>query len=353
MSHGITKFDQIVGVEKFWHGLNTVVEKVEFDGGPIDWEVHEEPVFDADMNPIHSLVEKQGEFEERPYKRLVTKFEETNGSVTPITLHVAQDSYEIIQNRKLFEASRILLDEYGFRIVSMGSILGRKRVFFTLESDDSTFNVGDDKNILRISVISSHNGSAKASFIETAFRVVCNNTFQAAYNQLEGFRKAQLRGDEIGKFFDFVKHTKNADVKLQEVKQGMIGYVQRKEVIAEELTGLSQTKITESDASDFALGIVGMSSDSISTRGLNQAGEIFGLFKGGIGNSGSSRYDLLNGVTEFYTHNAASDPDRMFVSSEFGTYANRKKEAFIRLTSEEMFQKTCQHGSKLLDAVTN
>ena len=89
------------------------------------------------------------------------------------------------------------------------------------------------------------------------------------------------------------------------------------------------------------------------TRLTNTVDRLENLFHYGRGNVGASRYDLLNAVTDYYTHESAGGDDvaKQFNSSEFGAGAKRKGEFFQVISDESRFAKTRAHGENVLLAL--
>lgn len=89
--------------------------------------------------------------------------------------------------------------------------------------------------------------------------------------------------------------------------------------------------------------------DEMSTRASNTVNAISNLFVAGIGNNGNTYADLLNGVTEYYTHsNNKKNAFNNFQSSEFGGAAQTKAEFFDALMNDDTLNSLAKRGEKLL-----
>ena len=106
--------------------------------------------------------------------------------------------------------------------------------------------------------------------------------------------------------------------------------------------------ISRKDAQLFALGFVG----SDKTRGANIAEDINKRFRKGIANEGKTRYDMWNGITEYYTHGTRNKPtesqiEAQYKASELGTGARAKVRALNVLTNENAYLNTIQRGKAI------
>jgi hypothetical protein len=107
----------------------------------------------------------------------------------------------------------------------------------------------------------------------------------------------------------------------------------------------------------FAGFITPPASALMSSRGRNTVGELGRLHVGGIGNQGSTEWDMLNAYTQYRTHGAADSKTplgRRFASSEFGTAADTKAEFYNFLVTRRHngvdIDKVEERGAKLLAA---
>jgi hypothetical protein len=98
----------------------------------------------------------------------------------------------------------------------------------------------------------------------------------------------------------------------------------------------------------FSMGLLADGKGKLSTTAKNTAEEIASLAFGGIGNKGETRWDLFNGITERYTRGASDNTASAFVSSEFGTAADTKAQAFDSLMDDATFDALVANGERLL-----
>lgn len=318
MAHKIEKNDTVFTISKAWHGLEKIVDRIEGFG----FEVKAVPLYlDADSGPIAT------------HKAIV----DDSGAL----ISVAKSSYEIITNQSIFDSASAAVGEVeGARIVSAGSVKGRKVVFATVELDGlKDFNAGGDAHTAKLNLISSHDGT-KAFTARFGFtRIVCANTVQMA----ESEAKSSLT----------LYHTKNSARQIKGMKETVAELVRASEFYKEQAERLRSETCNEEQARNFlAAFLAPVGASELSTRAANQVDEIAALFAKGKGNSGETRWDLFNGITEYFTHEASDDKGKLFESSEFGTYADKKTEAMGELTAlSATWKATQKKGRDLLATV--
>lgn len=316
MAHEITAIDKVLTLTKAWHHLETIVPQITGFG----WDVKASPLYLPGIEtPVAS------------HKAIV----DDEGNL----LSVAKSSYEIITNAQVFDAAREALSHIeGARIVSAGSVKGRKVIFLTVELDGlSNFNAGGDAHTVKLNLISSHDGT-KAFTARIGFtRIVCANTVALA--ESEAARALTLY------------HTKNARREIRGMNAAIAQVVKETEIYKKQADALKGESVDMLEMERALAAFLGGKDTELSTRTLNQIEEIKGLAINGKGNSGDTRWDLFNGLTEYFTHEASGDKEKLFESSEFGSYADKKTAAlsFFTATSKE-WRELQKKGKELLAA---
>lgn len=211
MSAGMTEQDQMYSVRIApWHlgkGTNvlmldanptTRMERMQLSGQ--DWLVEEQSVFrkeEGETVKFHKLPE---------WKMLVRQD-------TQSILHVAQDSYEVLQNvygHELFEAlSKGARMDDG----TGGTTNGGAVCYLAARVDEPVLVNGDNSPVFPYVVVTwSHDGSGALKARRTSVRVVCWNTL--SFSEAEAKRS--------GTEFSF-KHTKSAHLRIDEAKRIIAG----------------------------------------------------------------------------------------------------------------------------------
>lgn len=320
MSHNILKNDIVTALTACWHGLEKIVAKITFENSGLNWLVKSHPVTAAGtaLEGWQALVRED----------------------IKLPLHVFKDSYEIIQNSDIWQAMEQALAGIPFEVVTAGSLGDCKRTFISirlLDQPDSFVRGDQFKDYLTF--INSFDGFCKARLYGSNTRVVCQNTLNLSLTD-KGFL-------DIG-----VKHTKGAKVQFERMAETVQTYLQTKKAAYADLAKLAERPISHATAENLIAGFLSEPKDeTLAVRSLNQGKRMFQLFKTGKGNLGQTRYDLLNGVTEYYTHETNSkDAGKRLASNMLGTAASNKAEFLDILLDDKQLDAIAVRGAKLLEA---
>ncbi len=318
MSHNILKNDIVTALAACWHGLERIVAKITFETSGLNWTVKSHPVTVAGI-----AVEG--------WQGLVR--EDIN-----LPLHLFKDSYEIIQNSDIWKAMEDALAGIPFEVVTAGSLGDCKRTFISirlLDQPDSFVRGDQFKDYLTF--INSFDGFCKARLYGSNTRVVCQNTLNLSLSD-KGFL-------DIG-----VKHTAGAALRFADMAKQVQTYLQTKKAAYADLATLAEKPISHATAENLLAGFLAESGAStLGPRSLNQGKRMLQLFKTGKGNLGQTRYDLLNGVTEYYTHETnANNPGKRLASNMLGTAADNKGEFLDILLDDKALDALAARGEQLL-----
>lgn len=182
-----------------WHGLGTVlpdyVEREEaFRLSGQDWTVEQWQVLvrKDDVSPRYSV---EGSFA-------------AVRSDTKATLHIHQDSYEVLQNTEGWDLADAVVDQDRAIQYETGITLKGGKTCAVLLRDEPFRIDGDDSATVPYTLVSwSHDGSAAMTVHATNVRVVCSNTLSLA-----------LKGGT--QRFSF-RHTKNVRDRIEAAKRGV------------------------------------------------------------------------------------------------------------------------------------
>jgi phage/plasmid-like protein (TIGR03299 family) len=321
MSAGIYQHDKVVSLKPTWHKLENIVEEIIFGNSGLDWLVEKRPIF-IPVGMEQSQVDG--------WQAIVRK--DNN-----LVLNIPKKSYEIIQNSRVFEAIENSLVGVKHTIEVTGSLMNCRKVFISIAIDgkqDYLANGDKFKNFLTFAT--SHDGSLALEAYDTATRVVCQNTLNAS------------RRDK-GILNLSVLHKKNAEIKIEKMEQNLTELFEFRDEFYKSLEFLASRPMTVEQANKVLTGFIGRG-DELSTRSENQIEEMVGLFQHGKGNNGKTVYDLLNGVTEYYTHNASENKAKAFASNEFGSAGEKKMDFYELCLSDAELNKLAAQGEKLLKA---
>jgi phage/plasmid-like protein (TIGR03299 family) len=317
MSHEITELDTVVATSQTWHKLETIKPEIDYYNSGLAWDAEKSPIFleDGRVIPGHSVVVAK----DHP-------------------VGIVSDSYEVIQNHRIFEMIDKSLKGVDYEIVTAGSLGGLSKVFVSVSlKDHASFEVNGDKFRSFLDFATSHDGSMRYCAFDSNIRIVCANTYRAALNSKGAFRSS-------------VSHKKGAEDNLVEVERNLETIFAGREAFATAMRTLAEKPMTLSQAESVLAGWVAPDdAEILSTRSTNKVADMLERFEKGDGNKGETRYDLFNGITEHYTRAAVkSSAGKNFGSSEFGTGNTKKQEALELLIDDKSVFETQERGIELL-----
>ena len=332
--HGISTIDRVDSIDSTWTGLETIRTQKElntFEGSALDTPLEFVPLFTGQGIPAQRIEIQSNGTEKTVQLNALMSGEHT--------LNTSYGSYPLVPNKEMFETISYLIQEMGYNIKTVGSIHGRRKIFWTLESSDSEFEVeAGDKLVSRICLVSSHDSSEASRWFESCVRIVCANTFKYSIQAAKG----QI-GDGLN---ESLRKSKEVQSRFSDVIGKVNQFAANKLLIHEGLKTLANQSLSKEEITQFSAGISGLK--ELSTKSLNVAQRIDTLANTGKGNKGETRFDALNGVTEYYTHETNKDASKAFISSEFGTGSQAKSKALEILMSDEQLEKVCAQGERLL-----
>jgi len=320
MSHKIGEFDRQEGIKQAWHGLTHVRETIAVDDNWLTkWDVSKQTMFNPDGSPS----------------------EWTRVTCSDNNLYIGKpvhrDTYSLITNNQFLDiVNDALLSVKGAKIDSVGSVCDRGRVFVSVSIPD----LPEFRAYLNF--INSHDQSSPFAVNASNVCVVCDNTFR--YNLHDTNNKV---------FRAVVKHTKNANDRLQDIDRMIDAYIGTQIRFKHLMNTLDEQPVTPTTARNFFTGLHSPIIAEPSTQLLNKVDELQSLFRSGRGNRGQTLADVFSAVTDYYTHQASrsDNPWKQIESSEYGYGATMKTNAMEALTDGEEYQKTLFRGQKVLELV--
>ena len=219
-----------------------------------------------------------------------------------VCVGVTGTSYEVFQNSSLKEFVTPLGEEGLLEIVNMGYLGVGQRVFIQAQMAES-FKVAGEEHKGMISLLNSHDGTAALAAGVTDTRVICQNTF------------AMAMGDMSSK----LRHSRGLSDKATQITEVVNFVNERMARFSQDAEILASTKANILMVDHVIEEAYGKPAESV--RATNN---IRKLFVSGRGNEGKTLWDVVNGVTEFTTHEAGKDN---FASVNFGRLANINRKA--------------------------
>lgn len=320
MSANILENDTITATEKTWHGLETIVPAIEFDNSGLDWLVTERKAF----------MQHDGDMVEIPNQKVICR--QDNGLV----LNISKDRYNIIQNERVWECLENALQGVNYTVKVAGSLGNCGKVFISVGIDGKQeYVVNGDKFKNHLTFVSSHDGSMSFQVYDTAVRVVCENTLNLS-QRMKGEIKLNVR------------HSRNAEVRIQEMEKVLENLFQKREEFYSSYRYLVESPMTEDKAEKILVGWLNNGKKEVSTRTQNVVNNIVDRYKFGLGNNGQTKADLLNGVTEYFTRQSSDNRRKLYASSEFGLGAKRKAEFSDLIINDDQLDQLAANGEKML-----
>tara|TARA_R110002153_G_scaffold113342_5_gene255673 strand:+ start:743 stop:1870 length:1128 start_codon:yes stop_codon:yes gene_type:complete len=306
-------------------GSEKVVEKIEtLEDARLDWAVHSAP---AGFNSGKKL----------GWLPFPDSFATFRVSPEVIPLGLVGKKYRVVQNAEVFSGMQSIFGGKA-EIVTAGSLYNGRKIWFLAKLGEGQRSINGDIHEHYLLATSSHDGTSKVVFMLVSVRVVCGNSLVYALRS----------GTSVLAF----PHTQNSGWKMGNVSKfydGVFGDIDAEVLIGEELASKG---CSYENAYEWAAGWL----EAKSTRSQNMARNIALQFKRGAGNNGENRYDLLQGVTDHFTHfgkdkeqigMSRAERTRIFISSTFDTGAKKKTDAMERLQDDDQFEKMVAVGREI------
>ena len=332
MAHMIGERDAQFGLAQAWHGLTRVVEAIDTLTIADDFlypQVCRQLQFENELGDAVKVEAKQ----------IVSLDDEL-----PIGLPVGMD-YKLLTNKDIWEAIARALIGTRHEIVSAGSVRDRELCFVSIKLADSFTDGKGNETQPYLNIQWGHGSKFAVYVVNVATKIVCANTFTMSLN-----------GNKLFK----MKHTKNADeLRIEEAIDAHFGVAQEFDLAMQEA---ESKDIAPEDARKVFAGFISQGREAKTQTGasrlLNTTDRLCELFQHGKGNFGSNRLDVYHAGTDYYSHESSGyagtdkfDQGKQFVSSEFGTGAERKNELLSIITQDDEWTKTRENGEKVLHSI--
>lgn len=264
--------------------------------------------------------------------------EETSNGYVP--LHIPKASYVKIENGEVADSMFAALRDIDARVTCAGTLEAGKKFFLSAALGDGQgkFKVqtrhGEDEFFANLNFITSHDGTLAVEAYDSTIRIVCMNTLRWSR-------------DAAGDVKFKVYHSKNASTAIANLGDLVNRILSGRADFKNQMEYLSSVDCSIEDARALLTGymveVTSCPSVDLNLRGVtrrqNSTEEILRLFVKGQGNEGKSLYDLLNGVTEYYTSGDGTGQDtgkeEKAYKANFGRAADHKNAFANMLLSEE------------------
>ena len=236
-------------------------------------------------------------------------------------LGVHSNGYVPYQNDQLVDLLQRVSSLTGLEIHKGGEFGGGKKVFIQLKSND--LKLGNDRVEGFVTGINSFDGSTSLAFGNSNLTISCQNTFFAAYKNLEK-----------------VRHTKNMNFKIDEICRGIDTLVQEEQEMFSTIKRMSEVSYDQKTKDrvikslfdiDYDIKLVGYhDSEELSTNTKNKLSRLYIDMDGELQEKGTNLWGLFSGVTKYTTHSLSKNDNTE--NKMFGTYGKRERHIFNELS---------------------
>jgi Domain of unknown function (DUF932) len=333
MAHNIKKYDRQEGTKMGWHNLTQVREVITTKANWLrEWDI------------VPVTLDKKGQ----PTKYRVLEASDVPG--LEIGSAYNSETFEPISNLDFLRMVEDCLGGTDHKIVSVGSVRNRGRVFLSVElaNVEKFCAAGRDFSAF----LNFGNGHDKSSvwFVNTSNTcTVCDNTYT-----INLFTSEQDRAGRRNDIRATLRHYPGAIKKFPELAALVDKAVGVQAEFAVTLEGLANTPVKVDTARELFAGFLGRelapSATELTDLAEKRTNRLVDLFQTGRGNNGENLADAFSAVTDFYTHESVrgGDQERQFLSSEYEHGARAKREFLNILTTPERFSETVTRGNQLL-----
>lgn len=238
----------------------------------LDFKLEKQPIFDKDGRPI-----------------------ENNYLIRNITddvdLGIVGSKYEIVPIESMLEPFDKIVRENGLIYENAGIIGNGAKCWVSARFENPMKLKFRPTDLIenRIIALMSNDSSYKNSYISLNKRVFCNNQFKMMNAQAaDGLR---------------IQHTVNHKRKIDESHKIIQNCITAGQRFMEKADILNDRLMSESEARDFVDKLLPTKTRTKQAhRTEHKKLMILELFRSGKGNIGKTRWDMFNGVTEFFDH---------------------------------------------------
>ena len=214
--------------------------------------------------------------------------------------------YEIVQNSVITNLVAPLVSEGLLEVTNQGYIGAGSKVFVQAQMIEE-YEIAGETHRAMLTFLNSHDGTSPLAAGVTDTRVVCQNTFAMAMEDMSTRLQHKLGVNDQA-----LKITETLDF----VNERMRRYAEAAEV-------LSSTKATVGQVDRIILEAYGKSEGET----VRNRDEIVSRFFAGRGNEGATLWDAFNAITEFNTHASGKTAAARFGYANFGTGASVARRA--------------------------
>lgn len=189
----------------------------------LNWKVKEEPLFTKGNKEVDDIP-VIGNKEPR-HKALVR---ETDSKI----LGVAKNSYQVIQNKEVFEFAEEILHNTNARFSTAGEYYGGQNIYTVIDFDDG-MDINGDKISKHLLITSSHDRSTSFQVMFIPQRVACCNMLTGVMRNAENKQT--------------IRHTHNYHARMQEARRAILEATNYYQRIQKQFKQMAEKEFTDTE----------------------------------------------------------------------------------------------------------
>jgi hypothetical protein len=275
-----------------------------------------------------------------------------------VQVHSPKQSYFPLENGKYFELAENAFSSLGlpFKVSTAGTLGNLSRFYFCVSGESILeFKTPDGHKVeVFFSFYSDHTGALRPMIRLTVTRIVCANTWALSLGEQTDF---EFCG----------KHTEGGIAKLEEFPRFLEKFITGQKTVSDSWEKLANQSVTLEESREIVAGFFFSelvaekakipATVKLSKQAENATESIILSARHGQGNSGQSRWDLLQGATDYWSNGngigSASVGLRKRVSmSHFGAASDHKRN-FAKYIANDALVTDCKAIGKLALANAN
>lgn len=237
--------------------------------------------------------------------------------------------YNVVQNQDMFKPFHETVVNTGATYETAGTINNGGTCWVTARLPKG-FQVGDDRYEQRMVMMMNHASYRSNSYFLYNHRVICNNMMNSLNH---ASREQGLR----------IRHSSNWQEQVSRAHDALDAAVTDARQFKTHAETLSRINMNRDQAAGFSTAFIrrfrapDKQNSVLSTRESGTIEQLVELFTTGAGNTGDTRYDMFNAMTEWCDHHASgvtrknTNLSKRYVNSVSGHVATRKTQGMSRL----------------------
>lgn len=234
---------------------------------------------------------------------------------TKETFATVKEGYQVVQNRKALAFARELHERNFIDFDRAGIIDGGAKVWISATlRNRKIIGAGSNEMITNLIFIAGHDTSTGVKISFTACRVFCLNMIVGRHANLFNYT---------------VKHTKNVEARLNEIKKVMSQSMEAYDLLEKEMDELVAARVSGNQFEQYVESFFPGKENRYSTKSENQMAIIHDFYRKDP--STGTAWGAYNSVAQWVDHERGySRPDRRMFMNLFGEGARIKIRAFER-----------------------